>query len=396
MSGDGSTPSRLRRVLMTTDTVGGVWTYALELAAALGRCGLEVELATLGELPTSGQRAQAKRLPHVRLYPSRFRLEWMRDSWGDIRTSGEWLLALEQELRPDVVHLNQFAFGALPFEAPRLVVGHSCVLSWWRAVRGCDAPAEWDLYRYVVARGLAGADLVVAPTAAMLRALDEIYGIPGAKTVIPNGRAAAGHLPAPQKEPFVLSVGRLWDEAKNLRALDAAAEGLPWKVKVAGSAEHPDGGRAAEAAHARLLGRLAPEELAGWYARAAIYALPARYEPFGLSALEAGLAGCALVLGDIPSLRESWEGAALFVDPDDPEALRSVLRSLIDQPAERLELGYRTRSRALAFRPERQAARYLEAYARLLHERQAAAPARAAAPAAASTGRDRGRRRATA
>ncbi len=33
--------------------------------------------------------------------------------------------------------------------------------------------------------------------------------------------------------------------------------------------------------------------------------LPARYEPFGLSVLEAALSGCALVLGDIPSLRES-------------------------------------------------------------------------------------------
>lgn len=360
---------RLRRILMTTDTVGGVWTYALELAAGLGRLGLEVHLATLGDPPSPAQRRAAKRLGNVELYTSLFRLEWMRDSWGDVRTSGEWLLALEREIRPDLVHLNQYAFGALPFRAPSLVAGHSCVYSWWRAVHGTEPPAEWQPYRRVVAQGLAGADLVVAPTHAMLRELEELYGLSGPSTVIANGRSPAQFRPAPQKEPFVLSVGRLWDEAKNLQALDRAAEGLPWKVKVAGPVEHPDGGAdgKARSPRVRLLGRLAPDDLSGWFARASIYALPARYEPFGLSVLEAALSGCALVLGDIPSLRENWDGMARFVDPEDPEELRRALRSLVDDPAGRVELASRARSRALAFAPERQAARYLEAYARLVH-----------------------------
>lgn len=83
--------------------------------------------------------------------------------------------------------------------------------------------------------------------------------------------------------------------------------------------------------------------LAQWYAHAAIYALPARYEPFGLSALEAGLSGCALVLGDIPSLREIWGDAALFVPPDDA-ALHAVLMELIGDAAQREQLGWRARA----------------------------------------------------
>lgn len=364
--------ARPRRVLMTADTIGGVWPYALELAAGLGRLGLEVHLATLGDPPSPAQRKAARRLGNVELYTSLFRLEWMRDSWGDVRTSGEWLLALEREVRPDVVHLNQYAFGALPFRSPSLVVGHSCVFSWWRAVHGMEPPAQWQPYRRVVAQGLAGADLVVAPTRAMLRELEEIYGLPGARAVIANGRSPASFQPAPRKEPFVLSVGRLWDEAKNLQALNRAAEGLPWKVKVAGPVKHPDGGADADvgSARVRLLGRLEPDDLAGWFGRASIYALPARYEPFGLSVLEAALSGCALVLGDIPSLRENWDGMARFVDPDDPEELHRALRTLGEDDAARLELASRARSRALAFGPERQAARYVEAYARLVHGRQ--------------------------
>ena len=47
-----------RRVLMTADTVGGVWTYALDLSAGLGRSGIEVVLATMGRLPPPQQRAR--------------------------------------------------------------------------------------------------------------------------------------------------------------------------------------------------------------------------------------------------------------------------------------------------------------------------------------------------
>ena len=46
----------------------------------------------------------------------------------------------------------------------------------------------------------------------------------------------------------------------------------------------------------------------------------ARYEPFGLAVLEAAQAGCALVLSDIPTFRELWNGAAQFVPPGDDAA----------------------------------------------------------------------------
>ncbi|HEY0779002.1 MAG TPA: glycosyltransferase, partial [Gemmatirosa sp.] len=100
-----------------------------------------------------------------------------------------------------------------------------------------------------------------------------------------------------------------------------------------------------------------------WMGRAAVYALPARYEPFGLSALEAGLAGCALVLGDIPSLREVWGDAATYVAPDDAAALADALRTLAADDAHRTALGIRARTRALTYTPARMADGYLAAYA---------------------------------
>jgi glycosyltransferase involved in cell wall biosynthesis len=240
------------------------------------------------------------------------------------------------------------------------MVGHSCVLSWWRAVKGEAAPERYSTYRREVARGLRSARLLIAPTLAMLAALDREYGPLPRHAVIANARRAELFPPGP-KEPFVFFAGRLWDEAKNASLLDAIAPELPWPVYVAGDARRPDGVLRAPAA-LRALGPVSSGEVAQWLGRAAIYALPARYEPFGLSALEAGLAGCALVLGDIPALREVWGDAALFAPVDDPGVWRSILCAVAQDGGLRDELARRARIRALEHSPDRMAQAYLSAY----------------------------------
>jgi glycosyltransferase involved in cell wall biosynthesis len=197
----------------------------------------------------------------------------------------------------------------------------------------------------------------------MAEALAQHHDLGRAVRVIANGCALRRFRPA-SKENVVLAAGRLWDAAKNLAALDRAAARLPWRVYVAGDCRHPEQGFVAPR-HAVALGPLAAADLAQRMGRAAIYALPARYEPFGLSVLEAAASGCALVLGDIPSLRELWEGAALFVDPDDDGALAAAIADLIAQPALGGHLGMRAMERAQRFPASRMAAAYGELYREL-------------------------------
>jgi len=364
-------------VLITVDTVGGVWHHGVELAAGLARRGLRVSLATMGARLSPAQRAQAillQDLWRVGVHESCWRLEWMEDAADDVCHAGDWLLGLEARLRPDVVHLNQFAFGAWPFVAPTLLVAHSCVLSWWRAVHGLRAPDAWNAYRETVRRGLDGATLVGAPTQAMLDALVHEHGHVRGSVVLPNGRSGADFRPG-EKLPVILSAGRLWDRAKNLAALEAVAPRLPWAVRVAGArtapgaaASAPASASASDAAPAspvQWLGELAPTALAAQFAQASIYALPARYEPFGLTALEAALSGCALVLGDLPSLREVWDDAAIYVPPDDADALHAALMRLIDDPTHRERMASRAAQSARRFTPSRMVDAYLGAYVRL-------------------------------
>lgn len=369
----------MMRVLMTTDTVGGVLTYAVGLARALGDRA-EVVLATMGPRPTPAQR---RALAGLRVHESDHALEWTRDPWRGVHAAGQWLLALEQAERPDVVHLNGYAHGALPFRAPALVVAHSCVWSWWSAVHGCAPPAAWDIYRREVAKGVHGAAAVVAPTRAMLDAVVRHYGAPRRALVIPNG-SPPDAAPA-TAEPLVFAAGRLWDEAKGLETLARAAAWIPWPVVIAGPTEGP-AGQPFEAHGVRLLGPLDPEDVALWMRRAAIYAWPALYEPFGLSVLEAALRGCALVLGDIPSLREVWGDAAVYVPHGDAPALASAVRALAEAPRALASLAAQARARATRFGPEAMAAAYLSLYEALAHSRRAPRPAgqpHAAGPALA-------------
>jgi glycogen(starch) synthase len=354
--------ARSRFVLMTTDAVGGVWSYSLDLCKELARRKLAVCLAVLGPAPTAEQRARALEIPGLVLRELGGALEWMDDPWVDVERTGEQLRELCAELKPELLHLNGYCHARLDFGIPKLVVAHSCVLSWWRAVEGDAAPPRYERYRQEVQAGLRAADLVVAPTQHMLKTLGDNYGRLRRSQVIPNGAE-----PEPTsigiKAPIALCAGRLWDRAKNVETLARAAEGLPWHVYVAGDAGD------APLAGLRPLGKLTREELRGWYGTAGIYVAPCRYEPFGLSILEAALGGCALVLGDIPSLREVWGGAAAYVDPNDAEALSRTLHLLMSRPRARDWLSQRARARALRFGLSQMGEAYWLTYCGLIAER---------------------------
>jgi glycosyltransferase involved in cell wall biosynthesis len=174
------------------------------------------------------------------------------------------------------------------------------------------------------------------------------------------------------KQPFIFSAGRFWDLAKNLATLAAAARRLEWPVGVAGL-RHPRGGDD-RAEGIEWLGPLSTEEMALAYSAASIYALPALYEPFGLTILEAALSGCALVLGDIPSLREIWGEAACYVAPRDAKCLTATINRLIQDDVGRQEMAGRALRRARQLSARRMADTYFHYYRALtVHHRRPAA-----------------------
>lgn len=338
-------PPRLR-VMITADAVGGVWTYAAGLARELARRAHEITLVTLGPAPRRDQIAAVAQAG-VSIEVTDLPLEWMAPEGADLPRSLDRLAALAREIDPDIVHLNSFREAQGAFAAPVLVVAHSCVRSWWRACRG-EEPSEprWRRYAANVAAGLAAADAWVAPTEAFREVIAALYRPPSPGRVIRNGI----ELPAgPRvKRPLILAGGRLWDDAKNLRVLAEIAPRLSWPVRIAGAAQAPGeaGACAFEARAAELLGELSRPDLLAEMQAAELFVSPAVYEPFGLTVAEAAACGCALVLSDIPSFRELWDGAALFVDPRDGDALAAAIERLCRELGLRHQLRKAARRRA--------------------------------------------------
>ena len=355
------------RIVMTTDSAGGVWAYTMELCEALQPYGHQILLACLGGPAAAGDRLFATSLQNVTLEESHYRLEWMENPWEDLQRASEWVSSLLRKSRSDLLHLN--CYGALPSvcDVPVLLVTHSCVHSWWQATHGEEAGPEWTRYTQTVSRALASADRIIAPTDAMLGSVGSCYpqvNLAGRTRVIRNGISPDDWCGAREEgEPFVLAVGRLWDEGKNLQQLAAVAPDLGCPVVIAGAGALKG---VSSPAGVVLLGTLPRKELASCYRRGAIFAHPARYEPFGLAVLEAALSGCPLVLGDIASLRELWEGAARFVAPDDEQGWRDALRDLLGDPAARRQLSQSALSRAAEYPATTMAAAYAEEYRNLV------------------------------
>src|SRR5262244_2464724 len=64
-------------ILVTADTIGGVWTYTRELVAGLIRRGEQVTLVSFGDIPSAAQTRWMEGLPNLTYHPTAFKLEWM-------------------------------------------------------------------------------------------------------------------------------------------------------------------------------------------------------------------------------------------------------------------------------------------------------------------------------
>lgn len=362
-------------ILVTADTIGGVWTYTRELVTGLVRHGEQVTLVSFGDIPTAAQTRWMEGLKTLDYHPTAFKLEWMLDSEGDMIASAQYLQSIIQESKPDLLHFSQYYYGALACDVPRIVVAHSDVLSWWSAVQQKQPPdTDWlHWYRRIVARGLSIANAVVAPSRWMLEQVELHYGKPEYGSVIYNGRTPTLFNPHMTKEDSIVTVGRLWDCGKNVALL--LQKELPAPVHIIGSDRHPElhnGTFGAETIPPNVF--LDPEQdekqLVQTLARAGIYAATSQYEPFGLAPVEAALSRCALVASDIPPFRELWDGAAMFFRNNDGESLRDAVEHLVGDPElRRRQANVAYRHAQQCFSADRMVNDYMSLYQALVPER---------------------------
>jgi glycosyltransferase involved in cell wall biosynthesis len=179
-------------------------------------------------------------------------------------------------------------------------------------------------------------------------------------------------LPPAARENVILNVGAI-QTRKNIARLVEAFEAVDpaWRLVLAGS-----DGYGAPGIHERIArspartriqapGYVTPEELAGWYARARVFAFPSMDEGFGMPLLEAMSSGVPVMTSNRSALPEVAGDAALLVDPERTESLVDGLRRLTSDEDLRIELARRGTVRVREFTWEKAVAQTWQVYARL-------------------------------
>jgi glycosyltransferase involved in cell wall biosynthesis len=348
----------IRRVLITTDAIGGVWTYSFELARSLRATGIEPVLAAMGPSPSLQHLATAGRTPVI---DTGLPLDWLAESAHEVRQAGVALAQLADDVGADVVQLHSAALACdHGCKQPVVAVQHSCVATWWDAVRDEPLPQEHKWRRELVECGLRRADAVIAPTEAFAAQTARTYPFTREVQTVHNGRTPLS-LPERERADSVLTLGRLWDAGKNVQTLDAAARLIRTPVEAIGPLSGPDRSKV-EFDHLVTHGSLGQSAIAERLAGRPVFVSSALYEPFGLSVLEAAQAGCPLVLSDIPTFRELWSDAAMFVPATDAQRFADAISSLLNNPELRDAYGRAAKQRAARYTPKAMACRMLEIY----------------------------------
>ncbi len=351
-----------RHVLMTADAVGGVLSYAVDLATGLASRGVRTTLAVLGPSLSEAQRRDLAGMTGVQLVETGLPLDWLAADADEVLVAASELASLAGQVDAELVHLNAPSLACAAYGRPVVSVLHSCVASWWAKLRGGALPQAFRWQARLTAWGLARSDAVLCPSAAFADTAERIYGL--RPVAIHNGRAAPAISGCGVPAPFVFTAGRLWDEGKDVATLDSAARRIALPVLAAGPTEGPNGARIAPQA-VGCLGTVDAARMRSLLSKRPIFVSTALYEPFGLAVLEAAQAGCALVLSDIPTFRELWGGAAVFVPERDAGALAAVLAGLGKDEARRSALGSAARARAARYGIEAMAGATLAVYSAL-------------------------------
>jgi glycosyltransferase involved in cell wall biosynthesis len=280
---------------------------------------------------------------------SRYSLGGSSRALVPVRDLGWYLAALPARARRDGVDVLHCPTQRAPVRSrvPLVVTFHDLAV-----LRHPETFNRWTrtYSRAVLPRVARAASRLIAVSEFTRRELLELLDAPEEKVrVIPNavgppfsaeGEAAPGD--------YVLAVSTL-EPRKNLPRLveaygRAGLNGLP--LLVAGAAGW--GGVRVAGDNVRWLGEVRDDELARLYRGARAVAYVSLYEGFGLPVLEAMACGAPVVAARNGALEEVSGGAAVLVDPLDPDAIAAGLAEAIERRDELRPLGI-ARARTFAW-----------------------------------------------
>ena len=346
---------------------GGQVVFVLELAKRFARLGYKVDVVTrqFEDQPEEDRVNKNLRVWRIPFGGKAFiRKEDMHEHIGDFITN--FLLRVKADgLHYDVVNSHYWDAGwagqriAEELRIPHIHTPHS--LGWWKQQEMKGARREQDkIYRFkeriekefLIYRNC---DHIIATTSQQQEILHEEYGLPAEHVrIIPPGMDEGRYTPVqPARlkeiraalgigEKDIYCVGR----AATNKGIDLLIAALPQTRKISpetklhlaiGANSDRDveridswkklAGEVGVTDAVRWLGYIEDDSMADHYRAGGVFALPSRYEPFGMTAIEAMACGTPSIITTYGGLHDNIEFGrhALYADPKQPEEFGAML-----------------------------------------------------------------------
>ncbi len=353
---------------------GGQVVFVLELAKQFAALGHRVDVVTrrFEDQPEVDQMDHNLRVWRIPFGGNEFvRKEDMHDHLGEFVTRFTKAIS-DDDISYDVINSHYWDAGwagqqiAEELEIPHVHTPHS--LGWWKRKDMGGDPVEAERqYRfeerirkeYLIYRR---ADGVIATTPQQVEHIQKKYELPEDQlTMIPPGIDERKYTPVPTRrmkeirkrlglQPHdIYTVGRA---AKNkgydllIRALPLLRDAVPDAryVLAVGAEADKDVRKVAKWKHLATdlavsgsidwRGYVSDDDMADYYRGAGAFALPSRYEPFGMTAVEAMACGTPCIITIHGGLEEMFDfgSQALFADPKRPAELATMLSMPLRYP----------------------------------------------------------------
>lgn len=333
---------------------GGGLTVGHGMVAALGRVGAEHDYLLVVREGTGFEEASAS-MPRRRIVVHRPRF----GAPGRLAFDRLRLPAIVGDFRPDVVFaLHGQGLDRPP--CPQAAFPQNAYLFYpLDGIPGLSLPFRIGqaLRARALRRSLRATDLVLCQTRVVERRLREALGFRGEAYVCGSAVAPAGgagsprELPRAARERFKLLCLSQFYPHKNLGVLlevferHASFLGDVVCLTTVAPHQHPSAAGFLDAVRSRglsdsivNLGEI-PRETVGALARACdAFFLPTLLETFGLPFVEAMEGGLPILASDRDFAREVCGDAAVYVDPQDPDAIARAIRNLVDDEGMRRRL----------------------------------------------------------
>jgi len=368
----------LNLIFLVPGETGGMEVYARELTAALAaHPGLRLTAFVNRETELEEDGPWGGRVAVIRVpVNARNRMEW-------VRGEQQLLPSMAERAGCRIVH-SLASTAPLHGDFLRVTTIHDLIFRIYPAAHfGFRAVGM----RAIVPLGAKRSHRVIADSRSTRDDLERLYGVPRERMDVVPLAGRFDDLVPPLPEPEVRELLALGDRQialsvsakrphKNLlRLLEALALIEPAErpvLVIPGYATPHEAELRARAASLRIEDDvrfpawLPTPALEGLYRAAAVFVFPSLYEGFGLPVLEAMARGVPVAVSDRSSLPEVAGDAALYFDPERPDAIAAAIRRLLRDRDEAERLRAAGALRAARFTWEATAAGTIAAYERAL------------------------------